>query len=153
MSGVQPMPDDKPTAPGVPAPPQDDRPTADELPTEAAVEGKTADRTDVANSEAMVNLFGDGLRFVGIWGKWLWWDGARWQVDDVGRSQECAVDTSRILLSEATEQLRVATDRGDTDAQRRARQDVGWAVSSQFKKGISAMVALAKSKPARMQPA
>ena len=124
----------------------DDRPTSDELPTEATLPGKTAPRTDVANSEALVSLYGEGLRFVGTWGKWLAWDSRRWLVDDVNAAQERAVETARVLLAEGAESFKAGKAEGDEFVMKEAQRNIAWAVSSQFRKGITAMVALAKSK-------
>jgi len=37
--------------------------------------------TDLGNSKRLVVAYGRDLRYVPEWGKWLFWDGARWQMD------------------------------------------------------------------------
>lgn len=39
-------------------------------------------RTDAANAARLVDRFGDDIRWVGPWDKFLYWDGKRWMVDD-----------------------------------------------------------------------
>ena len=40
--------------------------------------------TDRANSRRFLKAYGDRVRYVFPWGKWLVWDGTRWQIDDGG---------------------------------------------------------------------
>jgi putative DNA primase/helicase len=39
-------------------------------------------RTELANAKRFIEHHGDNVRYVPTWGKWLVWDGTRWQVDD-----------------------------------------------------------------------
>src|SRR5262245_24548155 len=39
-------------------------------------------RTELANARRFIAAHGDKLRYCPPWGKWLVWDGRRWQIDD-----------------------------------------------------------------------
>ncbi len=41
-------------------------------------------RTDRANSRRFLKAYGNRVRYVFAWGKWLVWDSTRWQLDDGG---------------------------------------------------------------------
>ncbi len=43
-------------------------------------------QADLANARHLVTLFGDRLRYVVPWKKWLCWDGTRWAPDDTGQA-------------------------------------------------------------------
>jgi putative DNA primase/helicase len=48
---------------------------------------RTADaEADLANARLLVATFGDRLRHVVAWKKWLCWDGTRWAIDDTGQA-------------------------------------------------------------------
>jgi putative DNA primase/helicase len=105
----------------------------------------TAERTDVRNSEALVSLHSDRLRYVSTWGKWLRWTDNRWQLDESCAVQEAAKDTARALYDEAIEEARLA--RGDKDAMAHAQASLAWATKSQGAPRVAAMVTLARSSP------
>jgi putative DNA primase/helicase len=79
--------------PGNAAPPQPGTATPTRHPTYPL--------TDLGNAERMVCLHRENLRYVGVWGKWLVWDGARWQVDETERVLRCAQITARSVYKEA----------------------------------------------------
>lgn len=134
--------------------------------------GLTARHTDVENSERLVSLFGDNLRFVGRWDKGLAWAGNRWILDDTGKWQLAGVETARRLYAEAFPEYEeakadlarvireVAADLEDekerksdprvTKAAARAKLaggKLGWAISSQSNARINAMVNIARAVP------
>jgi putative DNA primase/helicase len=141
-----------------PAPPGDPPPPP---PGEPAEGGITADYTDLRNSEHLVEWHGSVLRFIGTWQKWLAWDGARWNMDDLGRSFECAKEVSRRLMSEAHdeykkahEEVKSAKESGDKERQSRAKDNVGLAESamkhatkSQGSGRLAAMLDVSRSDP------
>ena len=43
-------------------------------------------QADLANARRLADMFGDQLRHVVAWKKWLCWDGTRWLVDDTGEA-------------------------------------------------------------------
>ena len=63
-------------------------PEADEGPPDDASEWTSLKfaqgLTDRSNSRRFLKAYGDRVRFVFAWGKWLVWDGSRWQIDDGG---------------------------------------------------------------------
>jgi hypothetical protein len=40
-------------------------------------------RTEAANARRLAGRYGEKLRWVDLWGKWLVWNGKRWKLDDV----------------------------------------------------------------------
>jgi len=48
----------------------------------AGIDGAAEPLTDLGNAHRMLSVFGGSLRFVPAWGKWLAYDGKRWQVDE-----------------------------------------------------------------------
>jgi P4 family phage/plasmid primase-like protien len=127
--------------------------------SETISEGVTDDRTDLRNAERLVEWFGRDLRYCSTWGKWLAWDGIRWQLDDQCRAHAFAKEAARRLLAialdrqrDATEQLAEATALDDDEAIAqakkvlvRANRDVSHAIGSQNASRIDAMLAVAKS--------
>jgi len=89
--------------------------------------------TDLGNAERLVRLFGDRIRFVPSWG-WMVFDGKRW-VRDVNnqRITELAEETVRHIYNEAAQA---------TDPETR-KHLARWAVASESKQRIAAMVDLA----------
>ncbi len=104
--------------------------------------GKTAERTDVANAEKLIDLYGADIRYVGTWSKWLVWDGQRWLVDATDAIQRFAVRTARVLFESALEHMRTA----QTDAQRKtAEAELGWAIQTQNAARLASMTKVARS--------
>lgn len=64
----------------------------------------TAHHTDAGNAECLVELFGDDMRFCHTRGKWLVWDGLRWEIDDLGEAQRRALETVHTRYHTATQQ-------------------------------------------------
>lgn len=123
-----------------------------------AASGSTHDRSDLGNVAQLVRLFGDSLRYVASWGKFLRWDGRRWVHDDAA-AVRAAADTARWLLADATtaqaratEALGGARAARDEDEIKRctaahglARARVDWAIKSQDAKRIHAMASLVRA--------
>jgi putative DNA primase/helicase len=57
--------------------------------------------TDVGNAQRFARWKGPELRYCSAWGKWLTWDGKRWEVDDTGKVFEQAKDVVRRMYNEA----------------------------------------------------
>ncbi len=109
-------------------------------------DGETAERTDVANSERLVNLFGDQLRYVRAWSKGLAWEGTHWAVDDAGcRWQQAAVQTTRTMYAEARATLKQAERGTDKETIENAEGAVSWARASQSANRVAALLNLARS--------
>lgn len=121
--------------------------------------------TDMGNAARFALQQGGRARFVKEWG-WVLWDGQRWLKDDAGAVMEIAKATARAIFNEARdyedqarqaigeiekaaaagEDTTLAEKRRD-DAQRAAKEATAWAVKSQFKARLEAMLALAESDP------
>jgi len=93
--------------------------------------------SDYRNAERLVSLHGAEIRYCWQWAKWLVWDGKRWKVDDTGAIVRKAKETTRSIYAEAA----LLED----PEQRRAL--VKWAVQSEARDRIGAMIDLARSEP------
>lgn len=91
--------------------------------------------TDFGNAKRLVKRFGDRVRFVYAWGKWLVWDATRWAVDDTGSIMRAAKDTVMAMYREASEI--------QSDGKRQAF--VEWTRKSESAGKLSAMIDLAKT--------
>jgi P4 family phage/plasmid primase-like protien len=58
-------------------------------------------RTDQGNAERLVNRHGSDLLHVEAWGRWLVWDGTRWQFDDTNEVFRRAKETVKTMYHEA----------------------------------------------------
>jgi P4 family phage/plasmid primase-like protien len=124
--------------------------------------------SDLGNGARLARQHGRELRFVDAWG-WLHWDGTRWQMDVTGEVMRRAKRTAITLFEEGTVALQQAqialeklrdsvsedTPKGD---RKRAQEEVEkqlkkasdrmtWALKSQERPRLDAMIALAKSEP------
>jgi putative DNA primase/helicase len=93
--------------------------------------------TDLGNAERMVKRHGANLRYCYAFGKWLHFDGGRWQIDDQGYAARLAKETVRSIFTEAAHAQ-------DDDVAKRLGK---WATTSQSEGHIKAMLELAKSEP------
>lgn len=57
--------------------------------------------TEVGAAERMADNYGDRVKYCHDWGKWLIWDGARWDVDRTNSIQSMAVAMIRSIPKEA----------------------------------------------------
>lgn len=99
-----------------------------------------AGRTETANARRLVAKFGDNVRWIGAWDKWLVWDRRRWKLDNSLRVESFAKQVADRLWKEI----------GKTNGEL-SREDVvamyTFAKASNSAGGIRNMVALAKSEP------
>jgi putative DNA primase/helicase len=66
---------------------------ADPLPGEPA--------TELGYARRLTAVYGDRLRYVAAWRRWLVWDGARWACDGTGQAARWAKSIARRLTSDA----------------------------------------------------
>lgn len=93
--------------------------------------------TDMGNAERLVARYGNEMRYCHAWGRWLVWDGRRWQIDETGAIVRLAKDTVRSMYVEA-----------DNLANDDMRQDlIKWALKSEADARLTAMISLAESEP------
>jgi putative DNA primase/helicase len=59
--------------------------------------------TDLGNAERLVARYGDILRYCNPWGKWLVWDGKRWEIDQEQIVKKLARETVRAIYNEAAQ--------------------------------------------------
>ena len=89
--------------------------------------------TDAGNAERLVDRHGRDLRFIEAWG-WRFWDGPRWQVDDIGEVGRRALETVREILAEAAK----LEDKGER------KKLAGFAFKSESRASISNLTKLAE---------
>lgn len=118
---------------------------------------KSAEMTDLGNSERFVQEHASVVRYVGSWEKWLTWTGTHWSLDLVGGAESFAKETVRGMLAEAGKEHAAAVDaatRADGDdellqvakeRQRRSASTIDWALESHNASRIRSMVSLARS--------
>lgn len=92
--------------------------------------------TDLGNGERLIDRYGETLRFVWGWQKWLAWDGHRWLADDGGVA-DAAQKTVRGIYSEAA----AADDKNQRD------QLGAWAKSSESANRRRDLIDQARSLP------
>jgi P4 family phage/plasmid primase-like protien len=93
--------------------------------------------TDLGNAERLIKLFGHRLRYCPKLGAWLVWDESRWKEDGTGEIFRLAKRTIRTIGAEVTA---AASDD-------EAKAILRWALTSQSKARIDAMVGLAWNEP------
>jgi putative DNA primase/helicase len=93
--------------------------------------------TEWGNAKRLIHRHGHRLRYCKPYGHWLDWDGTHWIPDQIGAIWRWAKDTVRQLGREAAE----------TDDDERRRALLRWAIKSEDRKTISAMIELAWSEP------
>ncbi len=93
--------------------------------------------TDTGNAKRLVNLFGDDIRYVYEFKKWIHWDGNRWLFDEDGHIFRLAKKTARSIATEA------ANESNDNSRSKLLKH----AISSEHQQRLLAMVDVAKSEP------
>jgi phage/plasmid-associated DNA primase len=66
---------------------------ADPLPSEP--------ETELGYARRLVHAYGDRLRYVLAWKRWLVWDGARWAHDETGQAARWMKSIARLVTSDA----------------------------------------------------
>jgi putative DNA primase/helicase len=98
--------------------------------------------TDVGNAARFIRDHGDDVRHCHPWGRWLAWDGKRWQHDQSGDVVRRAKKTVQKLLSDAAKE---AADPAASETQKeRAVARIKWALRSEDTKRIDGMLKLAR---------
>jgi putative DNA primase/helicase len=92
-------------------------------------------RTDLGNSERLIDQHGEDLRHCHPFHKWFCWDGTRWRLDDSGGPMRAAKLAVRSIYTEAAE--------AETEQER--KDLANWAKESESSSRIRAMLSLAAS--------
>jgi len=95
----------------------------------------TINFTDLGNTKRLINAWGDRIRFVSAWGRWLLWDSTRWANDETGGIMRAAKSTIISMYREAS----------DIESDKMRRAFVKWALTSESRSKLESMVALAKT--------
>ena len=91
--------------------------------------------TDLGNASRLVYKFGNHIRYSAEMGKWLIWDGRKWDADKSQRIRTMAFETVRGIYKEASEAA--------SDSER--SELAAWAVQSESATRISSMISLAQA--------
>lgn len=91
--------------------------------------------TDLGNARRLVNRFGDHMRYCHETGKWLLWDGKRWETDKSHRVRKLAFEVVHDIYQEAA----------DATSDKQRMELAQWAVQSESANRITAMVSLAQA--------
>jgi putative DNA primase/helicase len=91
--------------------------------------------SDLGNAQRLIARHGNKLRYCHPWGRWLVYDGRRWQTDETREVVRCGIDTVKALASDA---LELADDK-------RREKTVIHALKSEGDSRIRAMLSLARS--------
>jgi putative DNA primase/helicase len=101
-------------------------------------------RTDAMNARRFATRFGDVLRWVGPWDKWLCWDDQRWRIDDARHVESLAKEVAADLWAEIGAAVAEGKDGLDKKLIN-AMHSFGRASNSA--KGIGDTLALARTEP------
>lgn len=93
--------------------------------------------TDLGNAKRLVQWHGNKIRYVHAWNAWLLWDSTRWDIDKTGGIYRIAKQTVARMYREA----------GELDSERERKKYVQWALNSESRTRIEAMIALARTEP------
>ncbi len=108
--------------------------------------------TDLGNARRLIQRHGADMRHVPAWG-WLCWDGKRWRQDDDGQIMRWAKDTAIALYDDALALLQDAKQaalmqRAEAKSLTQTAEAVTrWALTSQGRARLEAMVELASTEP------
>jgi putative DNA primase/helicase len=107
--------------------------------------------TDLGNGRRFARAYGAQARFCHTWGKWLFWDGTRWRIDDRGRAQALAKQSVLELYRGAQAQIDAVVqnpaDAADRAHLNKVKATLDWALKSQSAPRINALLELARSEP------
>ena len=92
--------------------------------------------SDLGNAQRLRDLHRTDIRYCHPWGRWLFYDGRQWQIDENGMIVRLAKETVREIYAEAA---------AAEEDQRKALAK--WALQSENERRIKAMIELAKSEP------
>ena len=125
-------------------PPKDPLPTIPNVgrgPMDAAKAGAPIACTDLGNAERLVAYHGHNIRWDATRDRWRVWDGRRWVVDTLLKINALAADTARKIRQEA------ASVPGSAGGRDIGQELFAWAVKSEFRERLAAMLEVAKSQP------
>lgn len=102
-------------------------------------EVKRFNLTDLGNAERFGSIHGQNVRYCHLWGRWLFWDGRRWEVDETGGTRAYAMAYTMVRGMQ-----KEAADSEDEEV----RKQLGpWAHKCETRSRIENIVAMAKTFP------
>lgn len=94
-------------------------------------------RTELGYARRLIAVYGDRLRYVPAWRRWLVWDGTRWALDDTGQAARWAKVIARQLTTDA---MAIIDEKARRDAVHTARRGESSA-------GVAGALTLASTEP------
>ena len=99
-----------------------------------------------------MEFHGNDLRFVGVWSRWIAWDGKSWKLDETGAAMRAAAATSSRLVEEALAELAVANQvfaaapqsESAAASKKDAERVLAWCIGSQNERRLAAILTLAR---------
>lgn len=91
--------------------------------------------TDMGNAARLVRRHGKNIRYCHSWGKWVIWNGKRWEPDDTGHIVGLAKDAVLAIFDEAK----------DAPGPETQKAIAAWAAKSQSSSRLTAMIDLARN--------
>jgi P4 family phage/plasmid primase-like protien len=134
-----------------PPPPESDPPIDAEIPNSKAIH-----LTDWGNAQRLIQQYGEDLRYVKHWRKWLIWRGSYWDLDNVHVEQLAKRVIAQFFAKAAKAVQRLQPTAEEPEGQalqaRKAQlakvmQQLKWALTSESTLRIKAMVESARSEP------
>src|SRR6266516_2516474 len=58
-------------------------------------------KSELGYAHRLTHLYGDRLRYVPAWRRWLVWDGARWAYDNTGQAARWMKSVARMITADA----------------------------------------------------
>lgn len=110
-------------------------------PVEAARAGNPYPCTDLGNAERFAACHGDSVKFDTANRCWRIWDGKRWAADSSLHMLKLAAQTARNIMQEAASASAPAT----TDSHDIRKSLAAWAIKSESRDRLAAMIEVAKS--------
>lgn len=97
----------------------------------------TKNHTDVGNANRLVEFIKGNFLYVPQWGKWIYWNGKRWEIDQKGQIMQAAKATIKEIQIEAKEVIN----------ENERNELIKHAKRSESEGRLKAMINLAKSEP------
>ncbi len=102
-------------------------------------------RSDQGNAERFIADHGQHVRYVGVWGKWLIWDGTRWAIDETYEIYRLAATTVKRMWAEVGA-LADGDPNDKTDPRTKEKKEWwAWCIACENKGKMEAMIEVAKT--------
>ena len=107
---------------------------------------------DLGNADRLIGMYGDDLRYVHEWGRWITWDGKRWDTRSSGLASMLAEDVSRAYLRQVSEHKGKATGDASEAEKGFSKHHERWARASASNVVRGGMLKAAEHRPEVAMP-